>query len=95
MSIAQTREVPAVQTVDLRREFRTRGIGIGAGKTIVALDRVSVAISQGEIFGLLGRNGAGKTTLIKILVTPQPPCPRGTKAPKGLSARQEFGKVSS
>src|SRR5437764_14233101 len=69
MSIAQTREVPAVQTVDLRREFRTRGIGIGAGKTIVALDRVSLAISQGEIFGLLGRNGAGKTTLIKILTT--------------------------
>src|SRR2546423_337842 len=51
-SIAQTREVPAVQTVDLRREFRTRGIGIGAGKTIVALDRVSLAISQGEIFAL-------------------------------------------
>ncbi len=69
MSIAQTREVPAVQTVDLRREFRTRGIGIGAAKTIVALDRVSLAISQGEIFGLLGRNGAGKTTLIKILTT--------------------------
>src|SRR5436853_4342348 len=69
MSIAQTHEVPAVQTVDLRREFRTRGIGIGAGKTIVALDRVSLAISQGEIFGLLGRNGAGKTTLIKILTT--------------------------
>jgi len=69
MSIAQTREVPAVQTVDLRQEFRTRGIGIGAGKTTVALDRVSLGISQGEIFGLLGRNGAGKTTLIKILTT--------------------------
>src|SRR5712691_267012 len=69
MSLAQTREVPAVQTVDLRREFRTRGIGIGTGKTIVALDRVSLAISQSEIFGLLGRNGAGKTTLIKILTT--------------------------
>ena len=53
----------------MRREFRTRGIGIGAGKTIVALDRVSLAVSQGEIFGLLGRNGAGKTTLIKILTT--------------------------
>src|SRR5437016_4149478 len=45
------------------------GIGIGAGKSTVALDRVSLAISQGEIFGLLGRNGAGKTTLIKILTT--------------------------
>ena len=69
MSTVQTREVPVIQTLDLRREFRTRGIGIGPAKTIVALDRVSLAISPGEIFGLLGRNGAGKTTLIKILTT--------------------------
>ncbi len=32
-----------------------------------ALDRVSVHISQGDIYGLVGRNGAGKTTLMKIL----------------------------
>ena len=69
MSMLQAHEVPAIQTIDLRREFRTRGVGIGGGKTIVALDGVSLAISQGEIFGLLGRNGAGKTTLIKILTT--------------------------
>ena len=68
MSMLQAHEVPAIQTIDLRREFRTRGVGMG-GKTIVALDGVSLAISQGEIFGLLGRNGAGKTTLIKILTT--------------------------
>src|SRR5581483_1758354 len=32
-----------------------------------AVDRVDLAIRQGEIFGLLGPNGAGKTTLIKML----------------------------
>ena len=33
----------------------------------VALDKVSVNIPKGGIFGLLGPNGAGKTTLIRII----------------------------
>ena len=33
----------------------------------VALDKVSVEIPKGKIFGLLGPNGAGKTTLIRII----------------------------
>ena len=33
----------------------------------VALDKVSVDIPEGKIFGLLGPNGAGKTTLIRII----------------------------
>lgn len=32
-----------------------------------ALDRVSIQIGRGRIFGLLGPNGAGKTTLIRII----------------------------
>lgn len=32
-----------------------------------ALDKVSLSIRRGEIFGLLGTNGAGKTTLIKVM----------------------------
>lgn len=34
---------------------------------LLALDRVSLSIAQGEFFGLLGPNGAGKTTLISVL----------------------------
>lgn len=32
-----------------------------------ALERVSISVQEGTIFGLLGPNGAGKTTLIRII----------------------------
>jgi ABC-2 type transport system ATP-binding protein len=35
---------------------------------VVALDRLSLAIPQGRIYGLLGPNGAGKTSLLRIIV---------------------------
>lgn len=33
----------------------------------VALDKVSLAVDRGTVYGLLGPNGAGKTTLIRII----------------------------
>ena len=35
----------------------------------IAVDRFSLTVEPGEIFGLLGPNGAGKSTLIKMLTT--------------------------
>jgi len=33
----------------------------------LALNKVSIQVPQGKVFGLLGPNGAGKTTLIRII----------------------------
>ena len=46
-----------VRTHELTRRF----------DSFVAVDRVSLDVQAGEIFGLLGPNGAGKTTLLKML----------------------------
>jgi ABC-2 type transport system ATP-binding protein len=35
---------------------------------ILALDRLSLEIPSGTVFGLLGPNGAGKTTLLRVLM---------------------------
>jgi ABC-2 type transport system ATP-binding protein len=39
----------------------------------VAVDRVSLRIPRGQLYGFLGLNGAGKTTTIRMLTTLLPP----------------------
>lgn len=34
---------------------------------MTALDRLSLTVESGELYGLLGPNGAGKTTTIRLL----------------------------
>lgn len=33
-----------------------------------AVDKVSISIKKGEIYGLIGENGAGKSTLMKMIM---------------------------
>jgi ABC-2 type transport system ATP-binding protein len=35
--------------------------------SLVAVDQLSIAVAQGEIFGFIGPNGAGKTTTIRMM----------------------------
>ncbi len=55
---------PAIEVVDLVKEYRG-----GDGGIVRAVDRLSLAVSPGEIVGLLGANGAGKTTTLRIIAT--------------------------
>ena len=40
-----------------------------AKTVVVAVDRVSFTVQEGEIFGVLGPNGSGKSTLIRLIAT--------------------------
>ena len=42
------------------------GVGKRFGE-VVALDRVSLQVAQGELLTILGASGSGKTTLLKII----------------------------
>lgn len=46
--------------------IRTEGLTKRFGN-FVAVDHISFAVTQGEIFGFLGANGAGKTTAMRML----------------------------
>ena len=48
---------PAIYTEDLTKVFGT----------FTAVDKISLQVEQGEVFGFLGANGAGKTTAMKML----------------------------
>lgn len=46
--------------------IETQNLSKSFGDTL-AVDRLTLSIPQGEVFGLLGPNGAGKTTTIRLL----------------------------
>ena len=61
-------------------------------KDVVAVDRLSLSIRQGELFSLLGLNGAGKTTTIKMLSCLTAPT-RGDAFLHGKSIRTDTAAV--
>lgn len=80
-------ESPVIQTFELSKRFRE----------VRAVDRVSISVERGQVFGFLGPNGSGKTTTIGMLMGIITPTAGGfslfgASDPKGqLAARARVG----
>lgn len=84
--MVNTTEGDTVEFV-LKTESLTRDFG-----PLRAVDHLTLAVQQGEIFGVLGPNGAGKTTTMKMLTTLLPPT-SGTAFVAGLNIVRDAAKV--
>ncbi len=65
---SQTLHEPAIELANLCKVYSGKG-----GSRLQALQGVTLAVRQGEVFGFLGPNGAGKSSAIKSimgLITP-------------------------
>jgi ABC-type multidrug transport system ATPase subunit len=49
---------PVIETNDLTKRYRN----------LVAVDRLTLRVRRGEVYGFLGPNGAGKTTTLRMLL---------------------------
>jgi ABC-2 type transport system ATP-binding protein len=56
---------PAISTHELTKDYP---VGFWRKRPYRALDRLTLAVEPGEVFGFLGPNGAGKTTTLKLLM---------------------------
>jgi ABC-2 type transport system ATP-binding protein len=72
----------ALSTKGLTRRF--------GAHTVV--DNVTLVVTEGEVFGLLGRNGAGKSTLIKMLTTLLP-ASSGSATVEGFDVHSQATRV--
>ena len=55
----------AIETTELTKDY---AVGFWRKRPRRALDRLTLEVREGEVFGFLGPNGAGKTTTLKLLM---------------------------
>ena len=72
----------AIETKDLTRRFGD----------VVAVEKLSIQVESGEVFGLLGPNGAGKSTTLNMLCTILKPT-SGSALVNGLDVDREPNRV--
>src|SRR5215203_607308 len=59
---------------------------------VIAADKVSFEVAQGEIFGLIGPDGAGKTSIFRMLATLLLP-DGGTATVNGRDVEKEYKNI--
>lgn len=67
------------------------GLSKSYGK-LIALDDISLSVTKGELFGLIGPDGAGKSTLYRILATLSRP-DKGSASVCGLDTVRDYGNI--
>jgi ABC-2 type transport system ATP-binding protein len=72
----------AIQTDQLTRSFGT----------LKAVDRLTIEVPRGTVFGFLGPNGSGKTTTIRLLIGLLDP-DQGSAQVMGFDSRKQGGEV--
>ena len=55
----------AIRTEALTKHY---SVGFWRPRPYVALDALTLQVTEGDVFGFLGPNGAGKTTTLKLLM---------------------------
>ncbi len=78
---------PAIELDNLTKDY---AVGFWRKRPRRALDGLTLAVEQGEIFGFLGPNGAGKTTTVRTLGTLLVPT-SGTATVAGIPLSPENG----
>ncbi|MCJ7684169.1 MAG: ATP-binding cassette domain-containing protein [Desulfobacteraceae bacterium] len=64
------RDESILEIRDVSKIYKTKGAFFGSkGKDVTALNRISLDIFKGEIFGLVGESGSGKTTAGRLIVS--------------------------
>ncbi|HEX4074692.1 MAG TPA: ABC transporter ATP-binding protein [Candidatus Acidoferrales bacterium] len=56
---------PAIEITGLTKDY---AVGFWRKRMRRSLDRLTLRVEEGEVFGFLGPNGAGKTTTLKLLI---------------------------
>jgi ABC-2 type transport system ATP-binding protein len=59
---------PPETVIEIDQLTKDYEVGLFRKRRVRALDRLSLSVRRGEIFGFLGPNGAGKTTTLKLLM---------------------------
>ena len=65
VSATSVAKMPAIETQELTKDYL---VGFWRPRPYRALDRLTLSVGEGEVFGFLGPNGAGKSTTLKLLM---------------------------
>ena len=64
---------PILEARNVSRSFRVSAGVLRRGRTLTAVNDVSLVVRSGEVLGLVGESGCGKTTLARMLLGLLPP----------------------